>query len=129
MQLTVLLEEAREAGPDRRIMWRDPIAAFGERAIAGVQGWLADPVLAAFAIRVIQRVGEQGHIDEAAQALRGARRVVPPNLQGDLVWAIGRLRALKHPTPERSAKTAVSAPVRTVRERPLFSTVARRRSR
>lgn len=129
MQLTVLLEEAREAGPDRRIMWRDPIAAFGERAIAGVQAWLADPVLAAFAIRVIQRVGEQGHIDEASRALRNARRVVPANLQGDLTWALGRLRALQHPTPDRSAKVSASAPKRTVRERPLFSTVARRRSR
>lgn len=129
MQLTVLLDEAREAGPARRIMWRDPIAAYGERAIAEVQAWLADPVLAAFAIRIIQRVGEQGDIDEAARALRGARRVVPANLQGDLVWALGRLRALKHPAPVRSSTASAPVAARPVRERPLFSTVARRRSR
>jgi hypothetical protein len=92
MRLTVLLNEASKADPQHRIEWRDPIASFGERAIAGVQPWLAEPALSAFAVRVIERVGEQGKAELATRALRAARHVVPPRLQGDLDWALGRLR-------------------------------------
>lgn len=129
MQLAVLLAEAHEASPDRRILWRDRIAAFGERAIEGVRPWLSDPALAAFAIRVIARAGEHGQADDATRALRAARSAVPAYLKADLDWALARLRAVT-----RLASKAQSAPPTLpggppVRERPRFSTVARRRHR
>lgn len=98
MELTRLLNEASRAALDRRIEWRDPIASYGERAIVVIQPWLGDPALAAFAIRVIERVGEQGQAELASRVLRSARRIVPPRLQSDLVWALGRLRPVKQPT-------------------------------
>jgi hypothetical protein len=105
MELTRLLHEARSATLDRRIEWRDPIASFGERAIIVMEPWLADPVLASFAIRVIERAGERGEGDRARRVLRSARRIAPPRLQSDLDWALGRLRPVKHPSPakERAA--------------------------
>jgi hypothetical protein len=129
MQLAILLAEAHEAGPDRRILWRDPIAAFGERAIEGVRPWLSDRVLAAFAIRVIARAGEQGQSEEATRVLRAVRSTVLPYLNADLDWALARLRAAK-----RLASKTQSAPPPLpsdppVRERLRFSTVARRRHR
>ena len=92
MQLTGLLEDARRAAPDSRILLRDPIAAFGPRALAGVTPWLEDPVLSAFAVRVILRVGEQGDPATAASLLRRARTQVPEGVRGDVSWALERLR-------------------------------------
>lgn len=43
------------------------------RAIEGVEPWLTDGALAAFAIRVIWRVGEQGEPAAAVEVLRAAR--------------------------------------------------------
>jgi len=92
MQLTSLLEEAQGATPDRRILFRDQIAPFGTRAIEGVEPWLTSDVLAAFAVRVILRVGQQGERIAAAKALRAARRRVPPRVLGDVEWALASLR-------------------------------------
>ncbi len=129
MQLAVLLAEAHEASPDRRILWRDRIAAFGERAIEGVRPWLSDPVLAAFAIRVIARAGEQGQAEEATRALRAAQSAVPAYLKADLDWALARLRAATR-LASRTQSTPPPLPSDApVRERPRFSTVARRRHR
>ena len=91
MPLTRLLADAAAAPPDRRIEWRDPIAAFGRRGIEGVEPWLADGALAAFAIRVIWRVGERGEPAAAVKVLRAARSRLSPHLQADVDWA---LRAL-----------------------------------
>jgi hypothetical protein len=92
MQLASLLQEAQGAPPDRRILWRDQIAPFGKRAIEGVEPWLTSTLLAAFAVRVILRVGQQGERDAAAKALRSARRRVPARVQGDVEWALASLR-------------------------------------
>jgi hypothetical protein len=94
MRLALLLEEARSAGPGQRIEWRDPIASYGERAIVAVKPWLEDPIMAAFAIRVIERVGEQGRAEVAIRVLDAARRRAPARLSGDLDWAIRRLRQI-----------------------------------
>jgi hypothetical protein len=130
MQLSILLAEAHDATPGRRIEWRDQIAAFGGRAIEGVQPWLEDPILAAFAIRVIERAGEQGQGETAARVLRAARRVVPAHLQSDLDWALGRLRVVMRPSPPpRSLPASLSDVVPPTRDLPRFTTVARRRPR
>ena len=132
MQLASLLEEAQVASPDRRILWRDQIAPFGKRAIVGVEPWLTSGVLAAFAVRVILRVGQQGEREAAAKVLRSARRRVPPQVKGDVDWALAALRLAARQAA--AAETAVatstvtpSAPVRLVQ--PYYSPVARRRSR
>ena len=120
MQLAILLEEARNADPQHRIEWRDPIATFGERAITEVQPWLADPALAAFAIRVIGRVGEQGQAELATHALGTARRLVPRSLWADLDWALGRLRPVRSPGAARSRTSHpnVATPRRTAPRNP-----------
>ncbi len=130
MELDVLLEEARSAPPGRRIEWRDRIAAHGERAIEGVRPWLADGVLAAFAVRVIERVGLDGQAEVASQVLRGARGRVPAGVSGDIDWALRRLRAASRPAPPEPAAPVASSPTRAVRrEPPRFAAVGRRRAR
>ena len=128
MELARLLDEARAAPPDRRIEWRDPIASFGERAIATIEPWLAEPAFSAFAIRVIERAGAQGNAVPARLVLRAARRVVPPALQGDLDWAIARLRPDPKAAPARERATTGGSRSRAA-ERPWYSPIARRRAR
>jgi len=132
MLLASLLEEAQGASPDRRILWRDQIAPFGKRAIDGVEPWLTNGVLAAFAVRVILRVGQQGERDAAAKVLRSARRRVPTQVQGDVEWALAALRlaARQAAAAEKALEmppVTPSAPARPVR--PYYSPVARRRRR
>lgn len=105
MNLALLLEEARTASPARRIEWRDRIAAHGAEAIEGVRPWLADPALAGFAIRVIERAGNAGEKTLAARILRAARAGVAPAIAADIAWALQQLRA----TPVR-AKPSPTAP-------------------
>lgn len=132
MQLASLLEEARGASPDRRILWRDQIAPFGRRAIEGVEPWLTSGVLAAFAVRVILRVGQQGEREAAAKVLRSARRRVPTQVQGDVDWALAALRLASRQAA--SAEKALATPAVTPSAlatpvQPYFSPVARRRRR
>lgn len=70
--LSALIKAARDAPPETRIQFRDPIAAHGPDAIAAVAPWLADPRLGAFAARVIAAVGRQGHAAEAVKAFTAA---------------------------------------------------------
>jgi len=123
MKLAQLLEEARTASPARRIEWRDRIAAFGPRAIEGVRPWLSSPVLAGFAIRVIERVGVAGETTVAAGVLRSARTTVPPAVAADIDWALQRLRAAAQPTG-----TSDASPARAKPETPVRSGPPRRRS-
>ena len=131
MELLALLSEAETASPMHRIEWRDRIAAHGDRAIEGVRPWLASPVLAAFAIRVIERAGTNGDAPHATQVLRSARSTVPLAMKGDVDWALHllRQRAAQSVAPSSAAPPARPSahPVRW--ERPHLSTVARRRAR
>lgn len=128
MQLAALLDEAQAATPDRRIEWRDRIAPFGARAIQAVAPWLERPHLAAFAVRVIARAGEDGEIDLAARTLRAARRDASGTIRDDIDWALARLRTAAHKTTAAPATRTVRVS-RVVRERPFFTPVARRRTR
>lgn len=129
MELLALLNEAETASPMHRIEWRDRIAAHGARAIDGVRPWLASPVLAAFAIRVIERAGTNGDAPHATQVLRSARSRMPPAVRGDLGWALQRLRARTQPISAASAPTTRPPTTLVRRERAYLSTVARRRAR
>jgi hypothetical protein len=126
MELAALLESARTAAPDRRIERRDEIAAFGARGIDGVRPWLADGILAAFAVRVIEHAGLRGEPVLAAKVLRSARKTVPAGVSDDVEWALGRLRVAARPKPVPTAP-APAAPAR--RAIPRSASAARRRTR
>lgn len=127
MDLTALLEHARSATPARRIESRDGIAAYGALAIEGVRPWLADGVLAAFAVRVIERAGINGEPALASKVLRSARATVPPGVTDDIEWALQQLRAASRPRPVATVVPArVVAVARDTSRRALAT---RRRTR
>jgi hypothetical protein len=95
--LSDLIDAAAEASPGSRIEYRDPIAACGEAAIDPMTDWLGDHRLAAFAIRVLERVGrDPSSRPSVVAALRAVdRRELPPQLAGDVDWALSALGAPK----------------------------------
>jgi hypothetical protein len=114
--LAALLADARAADPVHRIDLRDPIAAHGAAAIEAVGPWLKEPALAAFAIRVIARAGQDGERDIALTTLRGARRRLDPRFRADIDWAVGVLKVEKVPEPA-PVKPSVQVPPRIERSR------------
>ena len=129
MQLASLLEQARTASPASRIEWRDRIAAFGPRAIEAVQPWLSSSVLAAFAIRVIERAGAASDPALAARILRAARADVPPAAAGDIDWALTQLKAASQTPEAASPATPVARRAATARAAGRASAGGARRTR
>lgn len=130
MELAALLSKAGKATPDRRIELRDRIAVHGGQAIEAVRPWLASPVLAAFAIRVIERAGTNGEAAQAIEVLQSARSTVPAVVKGDLDWALKQLRLRIQPGPAIARPPTAPPPRGPVRiERLQLFTVARRRAR
>jgi hypothetical protein len=123
-ELELLLAQASSAPPGRRIELRDPIAAHGVLAIEGVRPWLRDETLAAFAVRVIEKVGIDGAPEKATEALRAARKQVPEAVSADVEWALERLKAASRPAP--APAPAPAAPARRPVPRP--TTTSRRRT-
>ena len=130
--LESLLDKARTEPPDRRIEFRDRIAAHGAEGIEGVRPWLLTPALAAFAVRVIERVGANGEPVLASRVLRSARKGVPEAVTGDIEWALAQIR-LATRRAKQSAPAAIVVPAAPAavgrQERPHLSTVPRRRPR
>lgn len=85
-----LLVHARGADPADRIEYRDQIAAHGALAIEAMTDWLADPRLAAFAIRVLERIGRDASNRAAVIDVLAAvdRSELPAHLIGDLDAAL-----------------------------------------
>jgi hypothetical protein len=54
-----LLDTAAAASPADRIDLRDPIAAHGLEAIGPMAGWLHDPKLGPFAVRVMEKIADK----------------------------------------------------------------------
>jgi len=130
MQLEALLAEAQAASPDQRIEWRDRIAAYGDRGIEAVSPWLADDVLASFAVRVIDRAGLDGHAEAASLALRTWRRRAPEGARDDIEWSLHRIKAAGRAEASKPAKpSAVRAGRPVEREKPLSTIVIRRRAK
>ena len=109
-ELDDLLTQAREAEPGDRINLRDPIAALGEAAIDAMADWLGDAQLAAFAIRVLERIGQDP--DQRPAAIRALTAVdrseLAPHLVGDLDRTLAALGAGKpgaRPASSRSHST------------------------
>ncbi len=113
VDLDGLLEQAREAGSADRILLRDPIAAHGEMAIEAMTDWLGDPRLAAFAIRVLERIGREpadrsSVIDVLALVDRSE---LPEHLAGDVERALVAVGGPKAPVRRVSGATPSSRPV------------------
>lgn len=72
MTLDKLLRAAECADGLTRIDFRDPIAAYGPRAIEKLRPWLADPRLGSFAVRTIAQAGRHPGAAEAARLALGA---------------------------------------------------------
>lgn len=91
--LNELLADARDAAPATRIELRDPIANFGTLAVDAMTDWLGDERLAAFAIRVLERIGQdhanQGAVLDVFEAVD--RDELPPHLASDLDQALAKL--------------------------------------
>jgi hypothetical protein len=123
-ELAALLADARDAAPAHRIDLRDPIASHGAAAIEAVGPWLKEPALAAFAIRVIARVGQNGERELAMATLRGARRRLDPRLRADVDWALGVLKVERAPEPAPARPAPPPARIerpRTASRRPRSS--------
>ena len=93
LDLDDLLNRAATADPGTRIEFRDAIAGHGALAIEAMNDWLADPRLAAFAIRVLERIGRDpanraAVIDVLASVDRAE---LPAHLIGDLDRALAEL--------------------------------------
>jgi hypothetical protein len=127
MELAALLAEAHAAPPGLRIEWRDRIAAHGVPAIEGVRPWLESGTLAAFAVRVIERVGVDGEPALAGKVLRSARSRVPAYVTADVDWALQRLRLVSRPAPKKPATLVLAAP--KPQESPRYTAAAQRRAR
>lgn len=108
--LAGLLAEARAADPGTRIELRDRIAAFGSSAVGPVAAWLREPRLAAFAVRVLERLGHDESLrSRVLAALTGPGSNAPLAIERDIDWALAQLG-------QRRARPA-STP-RTGRRRP-----------
>ena len=106
-----LLVAAQKAEPESRIDLRDQIAAHGERAIEAMTDWLADTRLAAFAIRVLERIGRTPETRAAVVDVLAAidREELPPHLAGDVDRA---LDGLDWPKPAPRGRRAGAGPNR-----------------
>ena len=87
-----LLRRARAADGGTRINLRDPIAAFGVKAIVRLGPWLTDPRLGAFAVRTIERAATSPESATLARkVLSEALRSSVEPVRGDIVAALKRL--------------------------------------
>ena len=123
--LATLIARAQAADPAHRIDLRDPIAAHGAAAIEAVVPWLKDPALAAFAIRVIARVGLDGEREAAQAALRSARRRLDDRLRADADWALGVLKMSAPPAPPPASAPARRAAAPRRAEAPRYAAGSR----
>src|SRR4051794_39962795 len=91
--LDVLLAEVRAADRTNRIELRDRVVAYGAPAIEPVAAWLRDLELAAFAVRVLERIGgQEGLVKPVVRALSDAYRDAPtPAIARDIEAALGHL--------------------------------------
>ncbi len=105
--LDELLTRARDAEPAQRIGLRDPIVSQGESAIDAMSDWLGDRRLAAFAIRVLERIGRQPQGRPAVIAVLSEvdRADLPQHLLGDLDRS---LTALGSPPGQGARKSGQS---------------------
>jgi hypothetical protein len=116
--LDKLLADARDADPSIRIELRDALVGHGEQAIEAMTEWLGDPRLAAFAIRVLERIGREAKTRDAVLEVLTAvdREELPPHLAGDVDRALeglGRPKANERAGLRRSGVGGSGRPLGT----------------
>jgi hypothetical protein len=103
--LDKLLAAARDADPSERIELRDELVSHGDRAVEAMTDWLGDPELAAFAIRVLERIGRspetRGSVVEVLTSVD--RDELAAHLASDVDNALASLD-WRPATPRASAK-------------------------
>ena len=111
-ELDDLLAEARDAEPGDRIILRDPIAAHGQVAIDAMTDWLGDPRLAAFAIRVLERIGRDPSTRPTVVRVLAAidRAELPAHLAGDVDRTLTSLGAATRASGRQSGGRASRPP-------------------
>jgi hypothetical protein len=112
--LETLLARAREASGMDRIELRDPIAAHGEPAIDALTDWLVDPRLAAFAVRVLGRIGEAGEHRDAVVATLGAVDAdqLAPGVAADIEAALAALGHRSRASTGRGSASTLAERIR-----------------
>jgi hypothetical protein len=101
---------AGEAPPSVRIEFRDQIAQYGAAGIERVVPWLADPKMAAFAVRVIARAAEFGAPDDARRALHAAIAGLPEPARSDAGSALEALGVRRRQSPGKRGSSATTTP-------------------
>jgi len=106
------LEDAARADAGTRIEHRDRLASFGAAAVPRLRVWLTDPVLGAFAVRTLERIGREAEDRKRViDALASAREeTVPDHVRSDVETALANLGLqLIRPPAARSTPTASPA--------------------
>lgn len=98
---------AAEAPPSVRIEYRDPIARHGSAGIDRVVGWLTDPKMSAFAVRVVARAADFGAGEKARTTLQSALSVLLEPSRSDALAALEKLGGTR---PRASRSPAVAKP-------------------
>lgn len=89
--LDVLLQKVQGVPLNERMHHRNEVAAFGAAALDAVSPWLQDPRMAAFAIRVIGKIGDHDADRAVAlERLRACRPRLDPNHQSDVDEVLAR---------------------------------------
>ena len=120
--LDSLLTAARDAGPQDRITYRDPIAAHQELAIEAMTDWLGEPRLAAFAMRVLERLGQDPEHRSAVVAILNSvdRDMQPVPVLRDLDATLLALGVIPRRVPPKGPKPGPArrpAEIKTVASR------------
>jgi hypothetical protein len=112
-ELDALLIAAAEAPPERRIQYRDPIAQFGDAAVArlATPEWIGDPHYAAFSIRTIGRAAAFGATRASTELGRALDFVANDALRRDIEFELDRAGSKRAKNPKstsgnRSSHTA-----------------------
>lgn len=106
----MLLDEVRRTDRAMRIELRDTVAGYGSAAIGPMAEWLDDREFAAFAVRVLERVGlVEGQLTPVVRALSEAHAAAPmAAIARDIEDALRRLGArLIRPEGLRSRRSPV----------------------
>jgi hypothetical protein len=105
--LDALLDQARKADPGDRILLRDPIASHGPTAIPHMQRWLSEPRLAAFAVRVLERIGvDPVNRRAVVRALEQARDSAMGAVRSDIDKAMARFGGTRTRVEGRKPRSA-----------------------
>ena len=108
------LDAVRAASRLSRIELRDRVAAYGVAAVPAMADWIGHPEYTRFAIRVLERVGQQESTREAAveALLNGLEDAESDEMVRDIREALTRLGVRRPPSGARVTPDRVAVPGR-----------------